>query len=88
MHFKSGSREPKATLEIGENTYKIMPPTVGQSDKFAKVYAENKGNAGVVTDMMQDYICELGSIPKTEIVKIENDMFLELFTYVISGKKN
>lgn len=89
MHFKSGDRSPKAVLEIGDKTYKIFSPTVGQADRFTKAYSESKENPEKLGGLMKSYICELGSIPPGEIEKIENDLFYDVFSHVINSvKKN
>ena len=87
MHFKSGQQEPKATLEIGANTYKIYAPTLGQSDKFSAKYNEAKDKPEQINALMREYICELGSIPLDEIGKIEAELFTDLFSYVITPSK-
>jgi hypothetical protein len=87
MHFKAGLQEPKATIEIGANQYKIMAPTVGQADIFQVKYSEAKDDSVKLGKLMKEYICELGQIPMTELDKIENDLFSELFTYVITPSK-
>lgn len=87
MHFKSGAQEPKATLEIGSNTYKIMPPTLGQADSFSAQYNQKKNDPEAVSLLMKQYVCELGSIPMDELNKVENDLFVELFSHVTTSKK-
>lgn len=87
MHFKAGSKEPKATLEIGDKTYKIFAPTVGQTDSYSEKYNQLKEDPKGLNGLMLDFISELGSIPKDELLKIENEMFSELFTYVMTPSK-
>lgn len=88
MHFKAGSKEAKATLEIGETKYSIKAPLVAQSVKIAEDLDKNKDDAMAQSECMKQFICELGAIPRKEIDKIEQDMFVELFWYIITPKKN
>ena len=87
MHFKAGQQAPKATIEIGENVYKVMAPTVGQADKFADDINNLKEKPEDMNKLMKQYICQLGNIPMDELDKIENDLFVELFSYVVSSSK-
>ena len=87
MHFKSLAKEPKATLEIGANTYKIYAPSIAQSDKFSEKYNELKEKPTELSKAMQEYICDLGQIPLDELQKIDSELFSELFSYVVTPKK-
>lgn len=87
MEFKVSNRAPKATLEIGGITYKIMSPTLGQSDEFSQKYKDCKEDSDKITALMYAYLCTLGNIPLAKIKDIPKDMFMEIFTYVSSGEK-
>lgn len=87
MHFKSGVAKPKATLEIGDVTYTIKTPSVGQATLLAEKIGEFESEPMKQSKLMKQFICELGSIPFEELEKIENELFNELFDYVISPKK-
>lgn len=87
MHFKSGEKKAKATVEIGDKTYTIYPPTVQQSDEFSEAFNLNKDDHSKVKMLMKVYICKLGSIPMEELNKIDNDLFVEIFQHVTEPKK-
>lgn len=87
MHFKSGQGLSKATLEIGDKTYKIKAPSVGQSTALVESLEEFSGKTVEQSKLMKEFICELGSIPMEELNLIENELFNELFDYVITPKK-
>jgi len=88
MHFKAVSEKPKATLEIGSNTYNIKAPTVGAASKLVEDLDNVKGVAKEQSMLMRKFICDLGQIPLEEVNKIEQEMFNQLFDYVIGSKKN
>lgn len=88
MHFKAGSREAKATLEIGDKKYSVKAPTVAQSVQIAKALDELKEDPMAQSEAMKSYICELGSIPRADLDSVENDIFVELFWHVVTPKKN
>lgn len=87
MHFKAGQQAPKATLEIGDKTYKILAPTVGQADEFSVKINQLKDTPEKINELMKQYICDLGSIPMDDLNKVENDLFVELFSYVVNQSK-
>lgn len=89
MQFKASEKKVKATLEIEEVVYKFYSPTVGQADKFAKMYEENKSNNLKLYELMRNYISELGSVPVEKIMDLDNDLFTNLFNYITEPvKKN
>lgn len=88
MHFKSGSDKPKATLEVSGKTYKIKAPSVGQATKLAADLEEATGKTKVQSALMKKFICDLGAIPESDLDKIEQELFNDLFDYVITSKKN
>jgi hypothetical protein len=87
MHFKSGEKKAKATLEIGEKTYQIMPPSVGEATSLAEAVDALTGKPMEQSKVMKDFICSLGKIPLDELNTIENELFNDLFDYVIQPVK-
>jgi len=87
MHFKSGGAKPKATLEIGEKTYSIRSPSVKEASDLSEVVESLSGKTKEQGVEMKKFICLLGSIEMQELDKIENELFNEIFEYVITPKK-
>lgn len=87
MLFDANEKKPKATLKIGDKEFKIYSPTIQQSDAYDKELTELKGSDIKVFDLMVKYICMLGDIPEADIKALQQDMFLDLFKYVIYSEK-
>lgn len=87
MHFKSGGAKPKATLEIGEKTYSIRAPSVKEASDLSESVEALSGKTKEQGVEMKKFICLLGSIEMAELDKIENELFNEIFEYVITPKK-
>lgn len=86
MHFKAESK-PKATLEIGSKTYSIKAPLVGA---IAELSEKMDAETSLVkkNEMTKQFICDLGEIPMVEISKLEQEMFNQLFEFIVNSKKN
>jgi hypothetical protein len=87
MHFKAGVAKPKATLEIGDKTYSIRTPSVGEATALADKIGELVGKPMEQSKVMKQFVCDLGMIPFDELEKIENELFNDLFDYIIQPKK-
>lgn len=87
MEFKSESRI-KATLLIGDVVYKVKAPSLGMSTRLYEDLADNRSDVKKVSDMMVTFISDLGSIPKEQLMELENELFNELFSYIVGSKKN
>lgn len=87
MEFKSESKI-KATLSIGDVVYKIKAPSLGKSTQLFEDLEANKSDIKKVSEMMVSFISDLGEIPKEKIMELDNEMFNELFSYVVGSKKN
>lgn len=87
MHFKSGDKKPKATLEIGEKTYSIRTPSVKEASDLSDAVELLAGKPMEQSKEMKKFICLLGNIPSDELNSIENELFNEIFEYVITPKK-
>lgn len=87
MHFKSGGAKPKATLEIGDKTYSIRAPSVKEASDLSEVIESLSGKTKEQGIEMKKFICVLGGIPMEELDSIENELFNDVFEYVITPKK-
>lgn len=87
QEFVSAKKE-KAIVDIEGKKYIIKTPSLAQSTKLVESLAKNDKDTKAQSDIMIEFLCELGSIPKDELMKIDNDLFNDLFSYVISSKKN
>lgn len=87
QEFVSTKKE-KAIIDIDGKKYSIKTPSLGQSTRLVESLAKSDKDTKAQSEIMIDFICELGSIPKEELMKIDNDLFNELFSYIISSKKN
>lgn len=86
MHFKAESK-PKATLEIGSNTYKITAPLVGQTASLSEALSAEP-SLSKQNLMTKQFMCDLGQIPMAELEKLDQDLFNQLFDFIVSSKKN
>lgn len=87
MHFKAGQLKAKATLEIGDKTYSIRPPSVGEATALAEAVDALSGKTMEQSKLMKEFVCSLGDIPIDVLNSIENELFNELFDYIIQPKK-
>jgi hypothetical protein len=87
VHFSASEKQPKATIEIGGITYKVMSPTLKQSDKFADKFQEAANDHKKVSLVMKEYLSELGAIPVEIIESMDAELFLSVFEYVTTPLK-
>lgn len=87
MKFEAKQREPKATLEIGDKTYKFYGPTVSQKEKISTQYREAQTSDVNITTIMKEYLSSLSDMPVDELAKLDNELFDSLFEYVTAPVK-
>jgi hypothetical protein len=88
MDFVAGSLKPKATLTIEGVKYEIKTPSVGQSTRLVESLEDKTLTPLAQSKMMREFLCELGNIPMEALLKIESELFNQVFDHVIGSKKN